>query len=487
MRIRTSILREKDGHEEEQDRISDLDMIRAIALFNVSLRVGLPVQKALMLAYRTSKGRLNSAFGRVLRKAATGQCEDLDRAISDTCKELPKRLDWAVRAVDDHLVSLSESDEAIRDNLLEYSFISALDSCRQSIREAISGLRVPVSTIFALGMILPIVLATILPLWGFVSYDLGMESMYAFGSPDSGIFLGRTWAQSLSSIAILMFPIICLIVSRHFLSSKEFLTKEGDRIDALLVAMGCIIFLSLVFLAINDSDFSLIVFMAMALLLIALSEKFSKKEYNAGDNGMVAYDPATLDRISARIELGEHYARAMACSDKETNHSSRMFWRAVLPVSSIAPCISEFENATEQLIVESSTQDPKLSARTLRQLARHMNELRRIELEARLELKPIIQSIAIATVILSPFVLGIVSGFDTAQAILNPDSGSGPGFQILFAAFIVEMTLLGSWFVRGLTTSNDKISKIVKRADASAAIALAIFCLSLALSSAMFG
>ncbi|HUW43313.1 MAG TPA: hypothetical protein VMW02_03655 [Thermoplasmata archaeon] len=469
------------------DEDSALDGIRALALINVMLRAQLPFHRAIASARSIAKGRMREALDGALRRTLLGASSSLERALEEELRNLPRRLRWISISLREYMLCNSEPENDQREEHLDRAFGSALESCRQALKETVSGLRVPVSAIFALGIVLPIVIATMVPLWGMASSE---ALTHGFGSSLDAKASGSDGGglSFLIAAPILAFPALCLLSSLFMLRGKEFVSDSASKapevkILAFFCALGAV---TLLILFLLDIDIPPLVFIALILPCAYFVNRGLRSDESAARQESIYARPSVLNEISAMLGSGEHLVRAVAKASPDSKEAADAFWLYALPRTQETGHDSEFDDEMIMLISESSKRDPRLAANVLRQVSRHLSDLSAIEAEIRFELKPIAQSVLVTTIVLAPFVLGIAGGFGSFGSLAGKGSVSFSSLTDLFAAFIAEMAIVGLWLVRRINPGDGSFKKITDRPTLALAASMGTFLLSLWISAAMF-
>jgi hypothetical protein len=466
---------------------SALDSIRALALINVMLKARLPFHRAIASARGIARGRMHEALDGALKRTLLGGTPSLERALEDELRRLPRGLGWISSSLREFMLCNSEPEDGQKDEHLDRAFGSALESCRQALRETVSGLRVPVSAIFALGIVLPIVIATMVPLWGMASsealtHDLGSAVEAEAGGLEGG---GPSY---LLAVPILAFPALCLLSALFMLRGKEFVSNnapKGSEIK-ILAFFGALAVMTLLLLFLLDLDIPPVVFAISILPCAYLVNRGLRADEGAAVHESVYSSPSVLNEISAMLGSGEHLVRAVARASPGSKEAADAFWLYATPGARGRRSDTRFDDEMILLISESSKRDPRLAANVLRQVSRHLSDLSAIEAEVRFELKPIAQSVLVATIVLAPFVLGIAGGFGSLGSLAEEGSVSPSGLADLFIAFVAEMAIVGLWLVKRINPGDGSLGAVTRRPNMALAVSMAMFLSSLWVSAAMF-
>lgn len=481
-----SLVRTRRGRPREKEG-SAVDSIRALALINVMLKARLPFHRAIASARGIARGRVRRGLDNALKRTLLGGAPSLERALEDELHNLPRDLVWISSSLREYMLCSSEPEDGQRDDHLDRAFGSALESCRQALKETVSGLRVPVSAIFALGIVLPIVIATMVPLWGMASSEALVHDLGSATDAGVGDLEGRG-ASYLLAAPILAFPALCLLSALFMLRDKEFVSNDavkGSEIK-ILAFFGALGAMTLLLLFLLELDVPPLVFAAIIIPCAYFVNRGLRAEVSTAGHESVYSSPSVLNEISAMLGSGEHLVRAVAKAAPDSKEAADAFWLYAMPGTRGRGEDNRFDDEMILLISESSRRDPRLAANVLRQVSRHLSDLSSIEAEVRFELKPIAQSVLVATIVLAPFVLGIAGGFGSLGSLAGKGSVSPSGLADLFIAFIAEMAIVGLWLVKRINPGEGSLSVITGRPNLALAVSMMMFLSSLWISAAMF-
>lgn len=476
--IGTHILKRREGRPESQ-----IECAKALGLMTVCVQAEMTLAETVITVWQNSSGAIRKLLERAIRKAALGGARSLEEAIEHEAKDLPDRIRWISQPIIDFIQSTDEPDEHQRHALIEKAHESSLASCRQAIREDTSTLRVPFSTIFAMGIVLPIIVATILPLWGMVSQDdLGWE----YGST------GRSMATPLpktpdeitliGGITILAFPLVCIVATNSLVNNRELISNPmlnglGSKMLFLFGILGA---LSLAIMLLFHAPLSFWVVIGALMITSFLAHRLFKTPKSQIGTTYRAESPSEMSSICGRLVMGEHPLRAILLSSRDSRSSQKLFKNALFTIG------KKRDTGAFRLVEEASKKDPRIAARVFRQFSSHLIELGRIEDELRNELRPIAQSALVATLVLCPFVLGIVAGFNS----IGQFSGNMPDdkfwIRTIFAVFVLEMALTGYWLAICLSPDGKGMPKRLLSPRIVAVLSILIFLASLEVSCWVF-
>lgn len=463
---------------------SHLECARALGLLTVCFRAGMSLSESVIVVWRNSKGDIRKLLEQALRKAALGCAKSLVETLEESSKNLPKRSEWASQPLIDLLRAESEPDAEQKYLIIEKAHESALRACRYSIKDDASSLKVPFSTIFAMGIVLPIIVATILPLWGMVSEeDIGTQTALLINDRRA-IETGIQPDMALAGwLIILSFPALCVLSANHLIMNREIISsmEMGALANRLLIAFIFLIAIALLTVSFFDGSIAFLLIMGAMIFLCVLTRRLLPKRSTKEQIGDYSHSPSALGSICGRLSQGEHIVRAILLSMKNTQSSMKLLGAALLGGEKAD---EGFVSIT--LIEEAASRDPRIAAKIFRQLSSHLSELDGIEREMRSELRPIAQSALVATIVLCPFVLGIVAGFNSFG--ISTDENMAEGFEIktVFAIFVMEMALAGYWLTTVLSPDKKGLPKWLFDPRMMAFLSMIVFLGSLGFSEIVF-
>lgn len=478
-----SMLRRSSGKDTRPH--SHLECARALGLLTVCFRAGMTLSESAIVVWRNSKGEIRKLLEQALRKAALGSAKSLVETLEESSRNLPKRSEWASQPLIDLLRAESEPDTEQKHSLIEKAHESALRACRYSIRDDASSLRVPFSTIFAMGIVLPIIVATILPLWGMVSVeDIGtrnallVNDMHAIetGTQPNIIALAG-W------LIILAFPALCILAANRLIMNREIISSIEMSVLAnrLLIAFIFLITIALLTVSFFDGSTAFLLIMGAMIFLCVLTHRLLPAKSMKQQIADYSHSPSALGSICGRLSQGEHIVRAILLSIKNTGSNMKLLGAAL--IGEVKP---DEHFISIRLIEEAASRDPRIAAKIFRQFSSHLSELDGIEREMRSELRPIAQSALVATMVLCPFVLGIVAGFNSFGISTNKNMAEEFEIKTVFAIFVMEMALAGYWLTTVLSPDRKELPKWLFDSRIMTFLSMIVFLGSVGFSETVF-
>jgi len=404
-----------------------------------------------------------------VRDADTKGSPSLTSSLSSRLSELPEEASGYRRAVMMAVSASESSDEIERTRMLRDSAQIALEAVKEMGEAYGASLTVPCMTVFGIGIMMPMILMSILPM-------LSIGGMFETGTIDNGAIV---------LITLVMIPAIILAVSVYLRSRNPFLT-ESFRIKDLrcLLPIFCSIPLGLIAMRFtDDSTMILLLSLAPACVVCVILMAGGMR----GNRVRLAGEQALMDcvfDIGNRMLGGTNFETAAVEASavrKESEPVSRMLSRefalcrgdvgaavscAVEPVSremSMALC-------SIQACSERDTEDAGRLAVTLGKQFQSRNAAKR---DLEMKLKSTTDMMAGTAMVFSPLVLGLsVSMLEPLTKLAGELSLEGT--STILGIYLVELNALIAILLSSLG-SGDGVLQTVWRFCIMCPISLAVF------------
>lgn len=364
-----------------------------------------------------------------------------------------------------------EATEDGKRRALDRANNAIISGAKRRIEAYALSLSTPSMVIFGLGILLPLMVGSFLPMlsWNVWSYDHDAGPM-----PGSGQM--RTLVQTVFLMNVL-FPAIGMLVamgavSSHPLQSSRPRTATRPRSWHSLALPFAITAVSAA-TALWRLDgllrsvallFSFVSPLSVWLLVMGRSERMTAL---AGDAGL----EDALFRSGARMLEGENFESAVSRAAVDLKGPSATLLRR-LSLSSIAPgddfastgseeTLGQSQNALEGFrVVKEAARKDELSAGMLAMdLAAYLKDLHDLEKTLKSKLRPTISMMRATAYALGPVVLGVTFAiYLSLTAIAGPAATglAGGDFFIVLGVFLAETNIVVSYFVWGVEGRNDR-------------------------------
>lgn len=360
-----------------------------------------------------------------------------------------------------HLVvsaNFEKTNEGI-ERLLDKANQVVLESLKESVDRYASSLSVPTMLLFSIGIILPVMIFALLPLFS-------MGSIISVSPYASGV--GEIGEGAIALVMLVAFPSFCFLYAHRILDENPIRNIDVLEVKAhrrLLIAFPLwIMVLVLVWTLFTDIYGSYIFLMTMVLPPSAFLILKLRGDCNEGKKvRMLEREFANaLYRIGNRMRSGSSFESAFmeAANSMNGSHFSRYARRAIhLSKVSRRP-LGELVGNQELLNVESplieaaidsfaecAQRDPQAAGKVALNLAQNMNDLRRGEALVEERLKGIVDMMRTTAVFFAPIVLGITSslfgviGAQTGQPLFTME-----GIVLIVGIYLIELNLVIAYF-----------------------------------------
>lgn len=428
------------GFREKNSEEDSLQVVFFTALIIIMMKTGFTRFRSMVVSSKFAPLWLRRWMCQLLLRDMLGTTGEFVGDLREFRSGLPVRYGWVGGVIEEIAISSSEPEVEDRNAMLDRVFLTSLIHCRHSIKEFFGSLKIPLTSIFALCIILPIIIASMLPL---IDLNAGSELGSNLEPQPPETILTVSWLKPsvLLSMITLAFPIICAFATASLLKRARNILHhlENKIIDARTLA--CLILL-LAFLIITgmslDVNVSIIVILCSGLVFGLIFDKFDL----CGPRGRYLSNrfqsPTFLNEASSRIRKGEHPVRALSLSADRNPEKGAIFWSYIAQSAQ-----GKNDGAIADFLLESSSKNPLIASDIMRSMASHFTEIEMVRNDSRIELKSIGQSITVASILLCPFVLGLIAGMSDLAVIRGSFESSPIALQEVFAVLVVEMAFVG--------------------------------------------
>lgn len=361
-------------------------------------------------------------------------------------------------SVQSMITASCEATEAGRRRALDRANRSIVAGARRRIEEYALSLSVPSMVLFGVGIILPLMVGSFLPLmsWQVWTDDLSQPAYDASAS-----------LQSTGQVVFLMnilFPAIAFLVAADALSRRPFAGPQGmaevgrRRASATAYALSASV-ASLAGLSASltllDGNDRYVAFLLAATIPPALS----LATYGArASESTVAFTTDSMSdllfRTGSLMVEGENFEAAQA--------QARAALREDLPpATDLLPCgclddgassrVADASAGALEVVREAAVKDEAQAGILAMDLSGYLKEVAELQATMRRSLKPTVSMMRITTHVLAPIVLGITYAIYMSLAAIGEGEAvlAGP-FLVVLGAFLAEMNAVVAYFVWGI-------------------------------------
>ena len=464
------------------------DSTRSTNLMIMSLGHEASISKAIMFASRDENPFSEELRGCVWA-VVMGTCASFEEALHALGSRWA-RFSAELKATANSMVTAScESTEDGKRRALDRANNAMIVGAKRRIEEYALSLSTPSMVMFGLGILLPLMVGSFLPMLSW--------NMWSFGSAEMGSTLGGGDESILQTVFLMnvLFPALAFLVASNAISHHPLETKGRGCVLALsrpfAVAAG-ILSLAGVWLFANCLDgfprsAGMLISGTVPLSVLAVIEGARMSTSDVQDGGGVE---DALFVTGARMLEGENFEAALerAASDLDERSAKTirsLSFRSNIVGQELDSAIADQEkalggsNALEafKVVREAAEKDEAAAGLLAMDLAAYLKDLHDLDDTLKGRLKPTISMMRATAFALGPIVMGVTyaifvsmgSVMGEARGGFNPDS-----FLLVLGAFLAETGILVSYFVWGIEGRGSR-SSLLFAAGSCVAVSELIF------------
>lgn len=393
--------------------------------------------------------------------------------------------------------TLERTEEGLKRSLDKANDI-ILTGTKTRIERYASSLGGPTMIVFALGVILPLMLGSMLPM-----LSMNMGSLLDFDGRGVRTTLQDSGPGSADIIPIvvlldIVFPLVTLVYAHRVLGNRPGTTSPpwvepphtiGQKRGLIVAGLAIAFFIGILGLPLVY-DYIDLSFLSVTPIIIGTGlgasfylvtttryQKKKRDEVKALEDEF----PDALFQLGSRIAEGEPLESAFQkVSDtlKDT-HVSDLFatisynlkmtrapLREVLFNSSngvLTEVPSRTIRATMQTVVESVNKDASTAGQTIIGISNYLRDMNRVEQDIRNTLSPVVDMMKATTVFFAPIVMGITMGlyfmlYNQFQDLPFTSVMVEPAdFVLIMGAYLLMVVAITGWFAVGILHGGDRI------------------------------
>ena len=434
-----------------------------IGAMAMSMSVSPSLDKAVLFASRSSLDPLGRRLALASWGVLTRSWPDIESALVD----LAGSLGGANHALRQSLYLFSASSHEPTKEGMERLMEKAHEISVQGLRDAaehyVAGLSTPVMAIFALGILLPIMLLSIVPL-------LAMASPV----PDGAVVAGSQSPPMfpISILLLVIIPVSCLLYSRSLVSSSPM----ADAAEAKMRAIGpkdwpwLIWLLALAGYAlvvpVQTQPYLTLALVAMppALIVLRKGTKRPKKKERAQERDFIL----GLYQLGNRLSTGASLERAMAEAADACSKGAFAEWcAAVIHRSRMARIpLDEAMGAIDPIpdrplvheafitVARCAQGDGEAAGRIAVRLAKSLGQVLDCEEAVKERMRGVVDMMRSTSLVFAPIVLGVTVGlFGLTSSFTG--GGDATGWVTLMAGiYVIELGFVVSYLTTFLVENN---------------------------------
>lgn len=421
----------------------------------MSMELAPSIDRALLFAAENAEGPMASELKALVWKVQTREYATTEEALTAYARELEGLNEELRSAIYNILSASKESNQLVMHSSLRRASELVLTGTRQRVEEFAASLGTPAMVLFGLGILLPMIIGSLLPMISFGGFDLGLDAATTQSQND--------WLPAFAISVILMdigFPSIAFFYSRGILSRRpgiHTLSLSSEALD-IKKRLPAGIVIAMVFLAISWAygtyflfwDIEWSVSALIAISGIALAAGFTLGLGSSPENKIKELEkledqmPDMLFQLGSRLTEGLAIEKALeevADSMKDTeigNFLANLMEKLrrsglgleELMFSDDTGMLTRHPSrklrATMKLVVEAASKNPEMAGSMLMSMSNHMRELANTDKDMQVKLRSTIDSMRNTALFFAPVIMGVTVGL---YGLLSQTFGEMQGTQ----------------------------------------------------------
>ncbi|MDP6155299.1 MAG: hypothetical protein QGH39_11735 [Candidatus Thermoplasmatota archaeon] len=483
-------------------------MPEAIHYLSLSMRLTPSLDRAVKYAASSLPEPLSSDLRKVLWDVYMREYSSVEESFiafaydwSDWDEDFKRSL-YMVRSA-----ALERNTEGIN-RVLDKANQIIIDGTKGKLEEFSNSLKIPTMILFAVGIMLPLLLAILLPILG----------------------IGNEWTWLTVIVINLVLPVGILAYAYSILGNRPELTtppdigkvispaKRGFIIFICFLACGALVTLGVILL--DKSIFASLLFVWAVGLPISIYGYFTNREAKGKARAVRRMEdeyPEALFQLGNRIAEGKPLETALektAITMKNTLISklfgkisyklqvTRSSLKKVLygPEGLLARSPARTVKNTMHTVVEASSKDPKTAGKTIMLISNYLSELKKVEKELRGRLEEVTGMMTQTAIFIAPLVMGVtvilyqllavnLQTYDIPEEMnvelfgFGQDTISPTVLAVSIGIYLIQLMLVVGYFVSRIDFGKDMIEL---KNNISIFLLIGLTCYSLAMMVTYF-
>ena len=453
----------------------------------MSMELSPSIDRALQFAADNADGPMASELRTLMWKIQTREYASTEEALADYAMEL-EGLNEELRSAIYNILSASKesSRDTMRASLRRASEL-VLTGTRQMVEEFSASLAMPATVLFALGILLPMIIGSLLPMISMGGFD------FASDAP-----VQDDWLPSFGISVILMniiFPAFAFFYARSILARRPGIhsfSMESEKTNfkrrlpvALFIAIVSIglSWVSGSYLSFWDIEWSISALIALPGLALAMGYLLGSDGYQKDNilelEKLEDQMPDMLFQLGSRLTEGKAIERALedVALSMDGTESGIFLSRVISSLRRSGMGLEELLfsaesgiltkhpsrklRATMKLIVEASEKNPEIAGTMLMSMSNHMRELANTDKDMRLKLRSTIDSMKNTALLFAPIIMGVTVGLyrllsQTFGEMNGAQSMPEPYFIMVMGLYLLMTVAIIVAFCSGIENGRGK-------------------------------
>lgn len=468
-----------------------------IGAMTMSMQIQPSMENGLLFAIQHNDGALSMRLKEVLWKPLSRSSTSLTSSFLDFSASLSEENESLRQSLHLIMSSTCERTKEGVDRLLDKANMVILSGIRDSVDKYVASLSAPTMVLFALGVLLPVMLFSLVPL-----ISVGAS----FNISETGMEEGTGSKVPMSMLGLLLlivFPISSFIHARSIIARSPLqICKENDitidrnGITFLFIWISIIVIVLLVDLGEYFSYFMLFALVlppSTFLCILLRKNHIAQRKKVERERDYVR----AIFQIGSRMASGSSFEAALEDTSRSKAGSKfseiidSVLYKAMMSRSNLRELLmdeldsqgtSSILCGAFRTIVECSEKNPKGAGQVAMNLAQYLSDLNSCEIKIEERLKSLVDMMQSTSMVFAPIVLGITSSLiGLISEFGNSSSELITQTVLMVGIYVVELVAVISYFtvfLLGHKTWKEVGYEFGRRAPVGLAIfiSVSIFC-----------
>jgi Flp pilus assembly protein TadB len=487
----------------------------AVCYMAMSMQLAPSLDRAVAFGSEHSEEPLSSALRRVPWDVYTRRSSSVEGAYRSFVEEWGEGNEEMKMSFQSLMAAAAEREPAGRKRVLAKANEVALDGTKHRIEEYAAGLAAPSTILFALGILLPLVVGSILPLAALGNMSVGSAAVPGIGG-------ATVHPAAIVLMMDVIFPLAAFayastIISKRPGTSTPQSIENATTRSAMWRAIAVLAIFSLAAggFVLFGGEAGLLAGALLALGGVSLSLGYYLKAWTRHGKEvrervarLEAEFPDALFQLGRRVDEGlplEVAMRRVADAMKGTEVAG-LFSRA----SSVARCMgvpmeealfdpkigvmarypSRTVAATMSAVIDAVGKDPSAAGKMMADLSGYLRDLRKIDQNVKVQLGGTVDNMQSTATLFAPLIMGVTVGLyallgETFASLGSPDMMPLWLFALVLGVYLMLMVVVISHFSANLLNVGDTF-EFRRRLGTALPLAWAVYAVALAMSYMWF-
>jgi len=421
-----------------------------IGAMAMSMIVSPSIERAVLFASRSSRNPLGKRLAKASWEVLTRSQQDVESALADLASSLGQYNHALRQSLHLFTASSHEPSKEGMEQLMEKAHEISVQGLKDAADRYVAGLSTPVMVIFALGILLPIMLLSIVPLFAMTS-----------PIPGDAVVMGSSAAPlaPMAFLILVVIPMSCLAYSSSLLAASPLADLAPIRIsvDAKsawpwpLWLFALVVYSLMVQVA--DQPYLTLALVAAppSLILLSRSNRGLKEVDGAeGDFILGLYQLGNRLSTGTSLEKAVTEAAEVQHKDQFAEWCSLVLHRSSLARVPLDEAFHEFEPLTRRPLLAEAFRtvarcamgDAAAAGRIAVRLAKSLGQIKQCEDGIKERMRGVVDMMRSTSLVFAPIVLGVTVGLFSLTASFSGDMEATGWVTLVAGIYVIELAFV---------------------------------------------